>query len=43
MKPLLGEKPVVLRDIQAGEVNLRRGGDRDVLLREGGIIRRTGI
>jgi len=37
MKPLPGEKTVFLRDVQAGEVNLRRGGDRDVLLSEGGL------
>jgi hypothetical protein len=30
MKPLLGEKPFLLRDVQAGEVSGRRGGDCDV-------------
>jgi hypothetical protein len=30
MQPLLGEKPFLLRDVQAGEVSRRRGGDGDV-------------
>ncbi|HEY1667008.1 MAG TPA: hypothetical protein VGG54_15080 [Trebonia sp.] len=30
MKPLLGEKPFLLRDVQVGEVSGRRGGDCDV-------------
>jgi hypothetical protein len=29
VKPLLGEKPFLLRDVQAGEVSGRRGGDCD--------------
>ena len=40
VQPLLGEQPLVLRDVQANQVDCRYGGDRDVRLL--GLVRRRG-